>query len=173
MRPYVKDLLESIEQATPALLAIGDDVSRTPSAPSKWSPREIVGHLIDSASNNHQRFVRAQFQDTLIFAGYDQDRWVAVQRYQQTPWVELIELWAAFNRQLARVMDAVPDSIRLQAREKHNLHQIAWQPVPEGTAATLDYFMADYVGHLQHHLNQILGSNWRKTAARPGRGAAD
>ena len=168
MRPYVKDLLESIEQATPALRAIGDDASRTPSAPGKWSPREIVGHLIDSASNNHQRFVRAQFQDTLIFAGYDQDRWVTVQRYQQAPWVELIELWAAFNRQLARVMDAVPDSIRLQARERHNLHQIAWQTVPESTAATLDYFMADYVGHLQHHLTQILGANWRKPAARIG-----
>ena len=57
-------------------------------------------------------------------------------------------------------MDAVPDEIRLRPRQRHNLHQLAWQPVPETEPATLDYFMRDYVGHLKHHLRQILGAEW-------------
>jgi hypothetical protein len=90
-QPYVRELARSIDAAELALKAISDEASRVSPAPGKWSPREIVGHLIDSASNNHQRFVRAQFQDDLVFSGYDQDRWVAVQRYQEAPWSELID----------------------------------------------------------------------------------
>ena len=90
---YVSRLRERVSQAAPALLSLsGADSARRP-APGRWSPREIVGHLIDSASNNHQRFVRAQLDDNLVFAGYAQDRWVEVQRYQEAPWVELVELW--------------------------------------------------------------------------------
>lgn len=159
-QPYVSELARSIDAAEPALRAISDEASRHCPAPGKWSPREIVGHLIDSASNNHQRFVRAQFQDDLVFSGYDQDRWVAVQRYQEAPWSELIDLWAGFNRQLGRVMAAVPESTRLKPHTRHNLHEIAWQTIAEGEPATLDDFMADYVGHLQHHLRQILGEQW-------------
>jgi hypothetical protein len=159
-QPYVAELARTVDAAVPALRAIADDASGRHPAPGKWSPREIVGHLIDSASNNHQRFVRAQFQDDLVFHGYDQNRWVAVQAYQHAPWLELIDLWAGFNRQLGRVMAAVPDSVRLKAHTRHNLHEIAWQTVAEGQPATLDDFMADYVGHLQHHLRQILGAGW-------------
>ena len=161
MQTYVKDLIQSVEQATLALRLMPDRASRTRPAPGKWSPSEIVGHLIDSASNNHRRFVRAQFQDDLVFEGYDQDSWVNVQRYQEAPWGELIDLWAGFNRHLARVMTAVPESVRLKSHRRHNLHQIAWQTLSPDDPATLDYFMADYVAHLQHHLRQILGAEWR------------
>jgi hypothetical protein len=80
MSKYVADLLEAIHGATPILLAMSEDRSRLRPAPGKWCPREVIGHLIDSASNNHQRFVRAQFQDDLVFSGYEQDAWVSVQR---------------------------------------------------------------------------------------------
>jgi hypothetical protein len=157
---YVDDLSRTLEEAVPALKGLSAEASARRPAPGKWSPREIIGHLIDSASNNHQRFVRAQFQDDLVFTGYDQDRWVDVQRYQDAPWTELVDLWAGFNRQLARVMRAVPEAVRLKSHRRHNLHQLAWRPIPAGSPATLDSFMADYVGHLEHHLRQILGSEW-------------
>src|SRR5438067_304862 len=157
MHSYVADLLAIVDTGTPALLALGDEASAKRPAPGKWSPREIVGHLIDSASNNHQRFVRAQFQDDLTFTGYDQDAWVASQRYQDAPWTDLVALWASFNRHLARVMELIPEAIRARPVRRHNLHQLAFRPVPEGEPATLDYFMRDYVDHLAHHVRQILG----------------
>ena len=161
MQPYVVELLAVVDRAAPELLRIGDEASAKRPAPGKWSPREIVGHLIDSASNNHQRFVRAQFQDELTFAGYDQDAWVARQKYQDAPWAELVTLWAGFNRHLARVMVSVPDGARTKAFTRHNLHELAWQPVPASEPATLDYFMQDYVGHVKHHLRQIFGHDAR------------
>src|SRR5581483_2977227 len=148
-------LLETIERATPTLARLSDEAAGRRPAPGEWSPREIIGHLIDSASNNHQRFVRAQFQSDLTFPGYEQDAWVAAQKYQDASWSELVALWAGFNRHLARVMAAVPDDIRLTPRARHNLDRLAWRPVPSNEPATIDYFMAHYVGHLKHHLAQI------------------
>jgi len=157
VQPYVAELLAIIDHTVPRLTALGDEASARRPSPGKWSPREIIGHLIDSASNNHQRFVRAQFQDHLTFAGYDQDAWVARQRYQDAPWRDLITLWASYNRHLARVMASVPEPTRTKPFARHNLHELAWQPVAASEPATLDYFMHDYVGHLKHHLRQILG----------------
>ncbi len=151
------ELLRTIDTALPALRALDDAATRSRPAPGKWSPREIVGHLIDSASNNHQRFVRARFQESLVFPGYAQDDWVEAQRYRDAPWPELVQLWALFNRHLARFMAAVPEPERLRPRARHNLHEIAWQVLPADQPATLDWFMRDYVGHLRHHLRQIPG----------------
>jgi len=156
MSGYVAELRRAIENSTPLLERMDDEATRRRPGPSKWSPREIIGHLIDSASNNHQRFVRAQFQDDLVFPGYAQDAWVSAQKYQDAPWSELLSLWRSFNLHLARVMELVPEDQRLRRRERHNLDQIATVPVPRDKPATLDYFMADYVVHLNHHLDQIL-----------------
>jgi hypothetical protein len=160
MQGYVRELLDAVEHGTPALLALSDAASARHPAPGKWSPREIVGHLVDSATHNLHRFIRAQFQDDLVFTGYAQDAWVATQRYQEAPWAELVALWGALNRHLARVMVAVPEAVRRREHRRHNLHEMAWRPVPAEDATSLDYFMGDYVGHLQHHLRQILGPTW-------------
>lgn len=148
-------LRNAVNDARERLLAIGEEQSERQPAPGKWSPKEILGHLVDSASNNHQRFVRAQFQDHLIFPGYQQDAWVNVQHYRISKWTDLVELWALFNLHLAQVIDHVPDIIRNHPHEEHNLNHIAWKTVPEEEPATLEYFMADYVDHLEHHLRQI------------------
>jgi hypothetical protein len=156
MSGYVLELRNAIRKATPLLRQIGDEASRQPPRPGKWSPREVIGHLIDSASNNHQRFVRALFQDDLVFPGYDQDAWVTVQAYRDAPWKDLIELCMLFNLQIARLMEAIPEQQRRKQRARHNLDVLAWKTVPREEPATLDYFMADYVGHFKHHLNQLV-----------------
>jgi hypothetical protein len=166
MQDYINELRSVVERSTPALLALSEAESAQRPAPGKWSPREVLGHLIDSASNNHQRFVLAQLQDGLVFPGYEQDAWVKVQQYQHAPWTQLVTLWRAFNLHLAWVMAAVPEAVRLREHPRHNLDEVAWQTVPAEVATTLDYFMSDYVRHLEHHLRQILGSQWDGTAIR-------
>jgi hypothetical protein len=148
-------LRRAVNAAMPKLEAISDANAALPRAPGKWSRKEIVGHLIDSASNNHQRFVRAQFTDELICPTYDQDAWVRAQHYRDAPWRELVSLWALFNQQIARVMDAIPAEARTMSRVRHNLDQVAFRTIPAGEPTTLEYFMRDYVVHLEHHLGQI------------------
>jgi hypothetical protein len=152
---YAVELRETVRRANDFLRGLDDEASLRPRAPGKWCPREIIGHLIDSASNNHQRFVRAQFKDDLIFSGYEQDAWVSVQRYREAPWSDLIDLWRSFNLHIARLMEAVPKDERVRPRARHNLDELAWQTVPRDQPVSLDYFMRDYVGHLHHHLAQI------------------
>lgn len=155
MTDYITDLRETVGRAATELLAVSAEAAAERPAPGRWSPKEILGHLIDSASNNHQRFVRAQWRDSLVFDGYEQDAWVEAQRYQDAPWTEVVVLWREYNRHIARVMAAVPHDARYREHRVHNLHQLAWRTIPADQPATLDYFMADYVGHLHHHLRQI------------------
>jgi hypothetical protein len=150
-------LRSDVADATPRLEAISDAAASVPRAPGKWSRKEIVGHLIDSASNNHQRFVRAQFNDDLVSVPYDQDASVSAQRYRDAPWVELVSLWEHFNLHLARVIESIPREIRDRKRTRHNLNQVAFHTIPADEPATLEYFMRDYVAHLEHHLAQIFG----------------
>ena len=149
------DLVNAVDAAEPRLRQMDQESTLARPAPGKWSPREIVGHLVDSASNNHQRFVRATFRDDLVFDGYEQDSWVTAQRYQEAPWGDLVALWASFNRHLAHVMTAVPDPVRRRPAARHNFDRIAFRSVPATQPATLEYFMEDYVLHLKHHLAQI------------------
>jgi hypothetical protein len=151
---YAQRLREAVEGATPRLLAITDAAAGRPPGPGKWSPREVVGHLVDSAANNHQRFVRGQLQDDLVFMGYAQNDWVRVQDYAHAPWEDLVALWRLYNRHLARVMELAPPDRRLEPRAKHNIQEIGFAAPVEATA-TLDGIMLDYVEHLLHHLRQL------------------
>ncbi len=154
--PCAARLRAAVDTAAPRLLAMPEETTTRRPAPGKWSPIEVIGHLIDSASNNHQRFVRAPGQNDLVFVGYAQDDWVDRQRYQDAPWQELVLLWQLYNRQLARVMAATPRAVRERVHDRHNLHRVAFRTVPEDSPTTLDYFMHDYVDHLEHHLAQVL-----------------
>ena len=158
MEDFLDDFRQTISSASEQLLRIPIEQSERPRGAGKWSPKEIIGHLIDSASNNHQRFVRAQFSDDLIFAGYEQEGWVKVQNYQRESWAELVQLWKLYNQHILHVMTHVPEEQRLKLRYKHNLHQIASESLKENEPVTLDWFMRDYVDHMKKHLRQIFGT---------------
>ncbi len=111
---------------------------------SKWSPKEELGQLLDSAANNHQRIVRTQLEDRPKMPGYDGDAWVELHRYQQRNWQELIELWRALNLQLLVAAEGVPDS--------------AWPrtcTIADSEPLTLKFVFEDYLEHMMHHLVHI------------------
>jgi hypothetical protein len=143
------DRLEALVQSVPGrLLALGEAGSRMRRSPGAWSRRQILGHLVDSASNNHQRFVRGQLAADVEFPAYDGEGFVAVQRYDEEPWEALVELWRAYNRHLVHVMSRVPP-------EKY-ANQVRSGPDEPGT---LGAHMKDYVVHLEHHLGQIFAES--------------
>jgi hypothetical protein len=156
MEEWLEDFRQTIESSAERLSLISETESRASVSDDKWSAKEIIGHLIDSASNNHQRFVRAQFTDDLVFPPYDQEVWVQVQRYRDEPWPLLVQLWKTYNLHLLHVMSSTPAETRTRPRPRHNLNRIAWKLVGEDEPATLEYFMRDYIGHLKNHLKQIF-----------------
>jgi hypothetical protein len=112
--------------------------------PDKWSRKEILGHLIDSASNNHQRFVRAQYLKTINLPAYEQKEWVNIQQYGSRTWKELLILWKSYNFHLAHILNQMPTECL----------QISCT-IGSGELLTIGYVVVDYLGHLQHHLRQI------------------
>jgi DinB superfamily len=155
MKEVADDLRRTVERDSIRLLAIPAATARMPLAPGKWSPAQIIGHLVDSASHNHGRFVRAQLADDLFFPGYDQEVWVRIQDYNETEWRDLVALWRTFNLHIAHVIERIPSDAATKPRTYHNLDEIAWKTVPRSEPVTLEYFVRDYVAHMRHHLGQI------------------
>jgi len=156
---FLVDFQQTIQDASLRLLEISDeDAARR--IITEWSAKQVLGHLIDSAANNHQRFVRAQFTDDLVFATYDGDQWVDAQKYNDAFWPDVIDLWRAYNLHLVRVVSLIPESVLTQRRDKHNFHQIAFRTIPQTEPTTLEYLIRDYVVHLKYHLDQIWSNAW-------------
>jgi len=143
------ELSEVVQSSEPLLRQFRNVEATFQQASGKWSKKEILAHLIDSASNNHQRFVRAASEGSLDFPGYEQDKMIALQHPNLASWELLIELWSAYNRYLAYVLSQLPgSSADVQCR-------IGGLP-----PVTLLWLAGDYVEHLKHHLNQIVGKQF-------------
>lgn len=146
MTPTAQHLLETIEKALPLLQLITEEEASAKPRPEKWSKKEILGHLIDSANNNQQKFVRTMLAEGPVqFVGYAQDQWVRIQGYQAANWQDIMDWWEQANRHLAHVIRQAP------SQKSENTISI------DGSAPfTLAFIMSDYVEHLKHHLKQIL-----------------
>lgn len=138
------ELLRVVNSAEEVLRRVTAEESKAPFLAGGWSRKQVMGHLIDSASNNHQRFVRASLADSLEFPGYDQDGCARVQAADEADWSLLVALWANYNRYLAHVIAHLPPAkLDVPCRIGHN------EPM------TLMLLAEDYLRHLLHHLGQI------------------
>ncbi len=147
----------TVEEFTAALRAAPPELTAIQLAADKWSLREIVGHLVDSASNNHQRFVRLQDTPRLQFPAYQTERWVQIQRTNLLPWATLVALWESYNALL----------LHLAAEVRQECLGNVWE-TPEG-ARTLEFLIADYYRHLREHAGHFRQRLAEIKAARAGR----
>lgn len=142
--PLSTELLRIVSVAEEVLSRVSSEESRAPVLHGGWSRRQVLGHLIDSASNNHQRFVRASLQDSLEFPNYEPDDWSRVEAPEQVDWPLLVALWTNYNRYLAHVIAHLP-SAKLQVTCR----------IGENQPVTLNALAQDYLRHMLHHLGQI------------------
>ena len=145
------ELVGVVETASAKLKLLQETEVTLKPNPNKWSKKEILGHLMDSASNNHQRFVRAQMLNgtgEFVFPGYEQDDWVRRQDYNSKLWTELVELWRLFNRHVAHALRGIPDD-KLETNCR----------IGSGGPVTLGFIAEDYLTHIKHHLAQLGVTN--------------
>jgi transcriptional regulator len=136
--------LEYIITLTPKMLTeISEENMSTKPSPTKWSKKEIIGHLIDSATNNHQRFVRGQFEN-IPEISYDQNNWNEFSFYNQIDSKQIISFWTIYNKQIIEIIKRIPkENLEKQIKIGNNI-------------LTLEFLIIDYVEHLEHHLKQII-----------------
>lgn len=149
LRSVVDDGIELVLAAPEAQTALRP-------SPDAWCVREVIGHLIDSACNNHRRFVVNQDPavDVLIVDGYEQQAWVERQGYANVPAARLVALWGVYNRHIADVLERIPDGVLNRGRGP--LANYGFSYVQKSDAqVTIGHLAEDYVAHIHHHLAQI------------------
>jgi hypothetical protein len=117
--------------------------------------REVVGHLIDSACNNQRRFIINQHAEQLTVDPYDQDAWVSLSHYAETPVAVLVPAWRAYNIQIATIIEHVPDEVLVRPRGPIGNYRFGYLEYQTSGSATLRDLAEDYVGHIHHHFKQI------------------
>jgi hypothetical protein len=148
LQKVIDRLQEHINLVPLEFLKYPDGELRRKPAPNKWSKKEILGHLIDSAANNHHRFVKIQFQTSPFkVEGYAQDDWVGIQKYNEKDSQELVNLWKVYNEHLLFIMQNTPDKTLDLKIEADYLSD---------KGDTFFILMKDYVDHMDHHLKQIF-----------------
>src|SRR5262249_3330015 len=153
MPAAIERLRFAVRTLPDVLSRFSEDESEQRPSPERWTKKEVIGHLIDSASNNHQRFVRGQIASGQDFPRYEQEQWVRIQNYQGAGWADLICLWRAYNTPLLHVGGCMTEEGRR-----------ATCRVGGGAEVTLEGLFVDYVDHLEHHLRKMLGQ-WEGGAA--------
>jgi hypothetical protein len=140
MKEISQELQTLIDGYFPKLQALTEEqASRKPG--NKWSKKELVGHLIDSAQNNIRRFITAQYEESII--SYRQDDWVLINDYQHFELQDLIQLWYLLNKQACIILN------KTSPEKKNNICL-----TPE--AHSIEWLAQDYIKHLKHHMHQVL-----------------
>lgn len=145
MKNTAEKLVELVNEMAPLLQRKDVNEVNEVAITGTWTPKELLGHLVDSACNNHQKFVRTAKEEEVNFVGYDQDFWVAIQQYNSYNWLELIDFWCAYNKHIAHLIS------HMSPEKLNNEIKI------DGVGPfTLRFIMEDYTEHQIHHLKVIL-----------------
>ncbi len=142
MNTIAAELQSRIDEYLPQLRSLNENDINNKISPEKWSKKEIVGHLIDSAENNIRRFVIAQYEDSPTVL-YDQDKWVSLINYQQMESADVIQLWYLLNKQIISILNNLSDA---------SLQRICQKDQPR----TIKWLAEDYIKHLRHHIHIAL-----------------
>jgi hypothetical protein len=145
MKDIAQGIMKIVDDVSGRLVLMTSEEVLAKTAPESWSKKEILGHLIDSAANNHQRFVRACYHAADGFPPYNQNDWVRIQHYNDADWEMLITLWATYNRHLAYLIERLPQDALSATFD-----------LGKGDPVTLEFIVRDYLRHLQHHVNDLL-----------------
>jgi DinB superfamily len=146
MKEVIGELKQIAEGYSEKFMKISEQDFSTKPNPSKWSRKEVVGHLIDSAQNNLRRFIVGQYEIEPHIV-YEQDAWVNSNNYQHTKKEDVIQLWRLVNLQICAVLSSM---------SKKNYSRICNTGRGEKNLRTLEWLAADYVKHLKHHINQVI-----------------
>ncbi len=142
MQPIAVELEAVIDQHVAALHAMLKDKMEYKPSPSKWSKKEILGHMIDSAQNNARRFIVSQYEDNPAIS-YQQDNWVAISGYQHYDLKDLVDLWYLLNKHVVVILKNLSPAMMQRSCRTEHVH-------------TVDWLAQDYLKHLRHHLHQVL-----------------
>jgi|SRR6185369_2939928 len=142
MKLIADELERIIDECSPALIRISAEKFSLKETPGKWSKKEILGHLIDSAQNNIRRFIMAQYEDRPKII-YNQDKWVAISDYQNYNDGDLIKLWELLNKHICHILRNTSPEMSERESQSEALHTIEW-------------LARDYNRHLLHHIHQVL-----------------
>lgn len=148
MTTTTEHLYKALQTALEYLHLASEEEMKTKPQPNKWSKQEILGHLIDSAVNNLQRFTEIQFQEKpYVIRPYSQEGLVNANHYQTAHPKELITLWLSLNYHIGHIMQ--------QQTEATLAYAIV---LPNGETSDLRFLMEDYVVHMEHHVRQIINN---------------
>ena len=144
-----REILRLIDEWEPKLAALPNDVITNRRNKQNRNIKQILGHVVDSASNNTHRIIHLQYQPSpLIFPDYanfgNNDRWIAIQNYQTENWNDLVQLWKYSNRHIVHLMNHV-DTDKLDNE---------WISAT-GEKVSLKAMMLDYLRHFKLHLDEI------------------
>lgn len=132
-----------VRQAMPWLQGITDGAAERTEAAGKWCAKEMMGHLTDSAINNHARIMRLQIEAGPKLRGYEQTRWVSLQHYAERPWERVLAVWVALNEHIAWAVGHISKA------------DLAKRGAVEGDELTLGFLIEDYIAHMEHHLRAL------------------
>lgn len=137
-----EQLTDAVRNAMPWLATLSEEQAAQPERQGKWSAKEIIGHLTDSAVNNLARFVRLAIRPHDL-PSYDGDAWVSLQHYREREWPQVLGLWFALNEHITWTI------AHLDRASLVSTGSIG------GTPVTLGFVIEDYIAHLHHHLNAL------------------
>ena len=150
MKNTVDELKRVLKDMEPKIMAIDDVEFSAKPRPDKWSKKEVIGHLVDSAQNNLRRFITAQYEDRPRIV-YEQDFWVNANAYQTASKADVVSLWRLVNERICAILAGMPPSAYTMLCNTNK---------EEPEYKTLEWLAADYVRHMKHHMNQVIAGSY-------------